>query len=262
MAEQVDAGAEAELPKVAGGGEAEIAAEETDEVLGGNVGGGGEVLEADGPIEMAAGELLGGFDGGVGREGGGEAAGDAGLVDVEHEAADDEGEEGGLGGGLLVGAGGDGDVKDGGVEAFGGDGEGLDGGGGVEVGHLAGGEGVGDSGDPGLEAGLTPDLAAMGDVLGAKEDGVAGGDVALGSSADADEGLAGVDAEDVVGGAEGHTTGFAGLHDDAAEPGAPVRIRRRHLVAGDLQVHGGMDINFRTVLLKRGDCGPGRAAPR
>src|SRR5687768_14293811 len=131
VAEEVDAGAEAELPEVAGGGEAEVAAKEADEVLGGDVGGGGEVLEADRLIEIAAGELLGGFDGGVGMRGGREAAGDARFVDVEHEAADDEGEEGGLGGGLLVGAGRDGDVEDGGVEALGGDGEGLDDRGGV-----------------------------------------------------------------------------------------------------------------------------------
>jgi hypothetical protein len=52
---------------------------------------------------------------------GSKEAGGARLVDVEHEATDDQGEEHGLGGGILAGAAGDRDVDDGGVEALGGD---------------------------------------------------------------------------------------------------------------------------------------------
>jgi hypothetical protein len=72
---------------------------------------------------------------------------------------------------------------------------------------------------------------------------------------DADVGLTGVDAEDVVGGAEGHAPGLAGLHDDAAEAGAAVRIRRRHLVVEIFREHERRDINLRTFPLNGSDCG-------
>jgi hypothetical protein len=116
------------------------------------------------------------------------------------------------------------DVGDGGMEAGGGRRERLGNGGGVERDSLEICEGVRCGGDPGLDAWPAIDRVEL--VLGPNEDGVAGGRVELRAVIDTDERLAGVDADDLVGGLERRTASLAGLDDEASQASATVGVRR------------------------------------
>ena len=197
------AGVEALLPEVARRGRAELGDEQAGEILGGDAGGGGKVGDADGLVEARPGGVQRGDDGGMEPRGCGESTSEAGLLDVEVESADGERKEGITGRGRVEGLQGKGYVEDGGVEAAGGDGEGMRTGRGVEGVELLGRQGVRDSADPGLDAGLAADGAAVSQVARGQQDGLPGRQVKLGLATDGEEGFAGVDAEHLVGGVEG-----------------------------------------------------------
>ncbi len=237
--EEVDAGAEALGPEVAGGGGAELTTEEADEVLGRDVAGGGEVAQQQRLIEAAADGLTGGGDGGVLALRGPETAGETGLMRVEHQGAGDEWGEDRLGRfvGLRIDMHGCFDSRA--LQAV----ERLrkrqQVGRGIQEGKLFLGERIGDDGHPRLEAGRGAAGALVVQVLGTQQDGTGGRDMhgrmASGGESAAGEGyFSGMDEEQVVRRGNRHAAHLAGVLHGHAEAGTAVGVWRRHLEMGQV----------------------------